>query len=169
MKQSKKFAIGFIFLLGLGTVALAVIYAYVQNNKQEIVQEIQEILPGTSADEEMSEDDQNLAQVSRQDISTGNLVAGQSVTLPYTVNGMVKGNWFFEGSFPVYMEDNAGNRLGFGLAGSTQDWMTVNSIPFSVTLPAITYQGPGFIVFTKDNPSGEAQFDDSYTVPVVFQ
>lgn len=102
-------------------------------------------------------------------ITVTNLASGQTITVPMTVTGTVVGNWFFEGSFPVFMKDASGNQIGVGLASSTQDWMTVNTIPFSVTLPATSYHGQGSIVFTKDNPSGESQFDASYVVPVVFQ
>lgn len=97
-----------------------------------------------------------------------NLVQNQTITLPMTITGMVQG-WFFEGSFPVFMKDSNGNQIGVGLASSSQDWMTANAIPFSVTLPTVNYTGQGTLVFTKDNPSDEPQFDDSYTVPVIFQ
>ena len=101
-------------------------------------------------------------------LSIDNLVQNQVIQTSFTVTGVVQG-WFFEGSFPVFMKDSNGNQIGVGLASSSQDWMTANPIPFSVTLPGTNYVGPGTLVFTKDNPSGEPQFDDSYTVPVVFQ
>ena len=101
-------------------------------------------------------------------ITINNLVPGQTIHTPFTVTGIIAG-WFFEGSFPVYMNDNLGNRIGAGIASSSQDWMTANPIPFSVTLPAVSYTGPGTLVFHNDNASGEPQNDDSYTVPVIFQ
>lgn len=101
-------------------------------------------------------------------ITIDNLAENQTVQLPMTVTGVVAG-WFFEGSFPVFLKDASGNQIGVGLASSSQNWMTASPIPFSVTLPAVNYIGPGTIVFTKDNPSGEVQYDDSYTVNVVFQ
>lgn len=97
-----------------------------------------------------------------------NLSVGQTIATPMTVTGIVKG-WFFEGSFPVFMKDANGNQIGVGLASSSESWMTADPIPFSVTLPDTTYTGPGTLVFTKDNPSGESQYDDSYVLPVVFQ
>ncbi len=106
---------------------------------------------------------------SRNDITVDNLIPGQEIKTPIIITGTVVGNWFFEGSFPVFMKDASGNQIGVGLATSSEDWMTTNTIPFSVTLSTINYQGQGSIVFTKDNPSGEAQFDASYVVPVVFQ
>lgn len=96
-----------------------------------------------------------------------NLVQNQTVSLPMTVTGTVKG-WFFEGSFPVFLKDNNGNQLAVGLASSSVDWMTANPIPFTVTLPTVSYTGPGTITFKKDNPSGEAQFDEEVVVNVVF-
>lgn len=101
-------------------------------------------------------------------LTIDNLAQNQNITLPMTITGTVQG-WFFEGSFPVFMKDSNGNQIGVGLASSSQDWMTANPIPFSVTLPTVNYTGQGILVFTKDNPSGEPQFDDSYVVPVVFQ
>lgn len=101
-------------------------------------------------------------------LTIDNLAQNQNITLPMTVTGTAQ-VWFFEGSFPVFMKDSNGNQIGVGLASSSQDWMTANPIPFSVTLPAVNYTGPGTLVFTKDNPSGEPQFDDSYVVNVVFQ
>jgi hypothetical protein len=108
-------------------------------------------------------------QSSTNPITFDALTSGQAITLPMTVTGMVVGNWFFEGSFPVFMKDANGNQIGVALAHSSQDWMTTNAIPFSVTLPVTNYQGVGTLVFTKDNPSGEPQFDASYSVPVIFQ
>jgi hypothetical protein len=101
-------------------------------------------------------------------LTIDNLAQNQTIVLPMTVTGIVQG-WFFEGSFPVFMKDSNGNQIGVGLASSTQDWMTANAIPFSVTLPTVNYTGQGALVFTKDNPSDEPQFDDSYVVNVVFQ
>ena len=101
-------------------------------------------------------------------ITIDNLTPNQNIHTPVTVTGIIA-KWFFEGSFPVFMKDNLGNQIGVGLAHSSQDWMTANPIPFSVILPATNYTGPGTIVFHNDNPSGEPQNDDSYTVNVVFQ
>lgn len=109
------------------------------------------------------------APIVNPEITLTNLTNGDSVQLPFTVNGEVKGNWFFEASFPVFIKDQNGNQLGYGLASSPQDWMTANMIPFSVTLPTVNYTGPGTIVFQKDNPSGEPQFDASLIVPVTIQ
>jgi hypothetical protein len=109
---------------------------------------------------------QNLISPSGK-LTITNLVQNQAITLPMTITGVVQG-WFFEGSFPVFMKDGNGNQIGVALASSSQDWMTANPIPFTVTLPAVNYTGPGTLVFTKDNPSGEPQFDDSFVVNVVF-
>jgi hypothetical protein len=97
-----------------------------------------------------------------------NIAPGQTIHTPFTVTG-VMGGWYFEGSFPIFMKDANGNQIGAVAATSSQDWMTSNAIPFSATLPAVTYTGPGALVFHNDNPSGEPQYDDSYTVNVIFQ
>lgn len=97
-----------------------------------------------------------------------NLSEGQTVSLPLMVTGTVPGNWFFEGSFPVFLKDANGTQIAVALAQTTSDWMTTDTIPFTVTLPLINYHGAGSVVFTKDNPSGEPQFDASVTVNVIF-
>jgi hypothetical protein len=113
-------------------------------------------------------DEQQPSQQQTGPITFDNLTSGQLIHTPYTVTGMVKG-WFFEGSFPVYIYDNTGSQIGTALAKSSQDWMTANPIPFSVTIPLLNYTGGGSIKFMKDNPSGEAQNDESYSVFVIFQ
>lgn len=97
-----------------------------------------------------------------------NLVEGQIVSLPLIVSGMVPGNWFFEGSFPVVLKDTNGTQIAVALAQTTSNWMTTDMIPFTVTLPLVNYHGSGSVVFIKDNPTGESQFDASVTVNVVF-
>jgi hypothetical protein len=108
------------------------------------------------------------AVISVGNITIDNLVQNQVITTPMTITGTVK-VWFFEGSFPVFVKDSNGNQLAVALASSPVDWMTADPIPFTVTIPAINYQGPGTITFQKDNPSGEPQFDEQVVVNVVFE
>lgn len=107
--------------------------------------------------------------VTVSEITIDNLPAGKSITLPYTIAGSVKGNWFFEGSFPVELADASGHVMKTVLAKTPADWMTADTIPFTVELPAMNYHGPLMITLRKDNPSGEARLDASFTVSVVVQ
>ncbi len=102
-------------------------------------------------------------------ISVTGIVTGQIVSLPLPISGMIRGNWFFEGSFLVTLENPQGTVLAHGLASSTQNWMTTNMIPFTVTIPAVAYQGPATLVFHKENPSGDPAYDASYSISVIVQ
>lgn len=145
-----------IVFLGLCIIILALVFVFVikNNNRNSLVSE-------ESSDTPSLVDNQPISQLS--------IAANQSIALPMTITGAVAGGWFFEGSFPVYIKDDQGTQLGIALATTPEDWMTSNPLPFSVVLPMVNYQGPGMIVFTKDNPSGESQFDASFTLPIMIQ
>lgn len=89
------------------------------------------------------------------------------VTSPLIIKGKARGNWYFEGSFPVTLLDAQGNVLVEHYATAQGEWMTTEYVPFTASL---TYTAPagtrGFLVLKKDNPSGESQFDNSLTIPV---
>ncbi len=96
--------------------------------------------------------------------------ANDKIGSAVTVRGRARGNWFFEASFPVTVTDRAGNILGQKYATAQGEWMTTDYVPFegviSFNVPAGVTDG--FIVFRKDNPSGEPQFDDAVSLPVRF-
>jgi hypothetical protein len=102
-------------------------------------------------------------------ISVSAPLPGDEVQSPLTVTGEARGNWYFEASFPVRLLDGNGNELTVAPAQAQGDWMTTDFVPFSVTL---TFPTPatatGTLVLSKDNPSGEPQFDDSIEIPVTF-
>ena len=91
------------------------------------------------------------------------------VTSPLTVSGEARGNWYFEGSFPVKLYDASSNLLASAQAQALSDWMTASFVSFSVTL---TFPTPstttGTLVLEKDNPSGLPQNADSVSIPVSF-
>jgi hypothetical protein len=93
----------------------------------------------------------------------------EKISLPLTINGTVKGNWFFEGSFPVYLINDKDEILSVGLAKTDDEWMTDATIPFHVTIPTFDYTGSGSILFKKDNPSDDPQHDRSYRIPVTVE
>ncbi|MFZ4500286.1 MAG: Gmad2 immunoglobulin-like domain-containing protein [Minisyncoccia bacterium] len=96
--------------------------------------------------------------------------ANDTIKSSVTVTGQARGNWFFEGSFPVSITDTAGNLIAQKYAIAQGEWMTTDYVPFegkiSFTVP--TGVTNGYIVFRKDNPSGEARFDDAVSLPIVF-
>lgn len=96
-------------------------------------------------------------------------VPGSQIGNPLTVTGKARGPWYFEASFPVKLLDSNGTQLALKPAQAQGEWMTTDFVPFTVTL---TYPTPatatGTLILMKDNPSGEAQFDDFLTIPVIF-
>lgn len=91
------------------------------------------------------------------------------VKSPIYIKGDAK-NWYFEASFPVSVVDANGQVLGGGIATAQGDWMTSSFVPFTSTITFKTPTTPtGFIIFTKDNPSGLPEHDDEERMPIKFQ
>jgi hypothetical protein len=97
---------------------------------------------------------------------------GSIITSPVTLQGMARGQWFFEGSFPVTIVDWNGLIIGEGYATAQSEWMTEDFVPFvgtvSFTVPPETPYRRGAIILRKDNPSGLPQHDDALEIPVTF-
>lgn len=92
------------------------------------------------------------------------------VQSPLSVEGMARGNWFFEASFPVRLIDASGIELGKVIAQAKGEWMTTEFVPFEATL---TFTAPlsasGTLVLEKDNPSGLPEHADELRIPVTFE
>jgi hypothetical protein len=93
----------------------------------------------------------------------------QTVTSPLKISGEVRGNWSFEATFPIELQDLQGNIIAEGHATLDGDWMTENYVPFNATL---TFSKPsaseGVLILQKDNPSGLPKNDDAVEIPVKF-
>lgn len=96
-----------------------------------------------------------------------------TVTSPLVIKGKARGNWYFEGSFPVSLVATDGTVLAEGHASAQGEWMTTDYVPFvaslEYTVPQSVTDPHGFVILRKDNPSGEPQFDNSLSVPVTLQ
>ena len=92
------------------------------------------------------------------------------VTSPIKITGKARGNWFFEGSFPIILTNWDGLIIAEGYATADGEWMTTEYVPFtatlSYTLPPETPYRRGFLILKKDNASGEPQFDNSIEIPI---
>lgn len=92
------------------------------------------------------------------------------VESPLTVRGQAPGSWFFEGTFPVRVEDANGAVLGRGNVTADADWMQTGLVSFHGTVtfdPSTT--NSGFVIFAKDNPSGLPANDREIRVPCFFK
>ena len=102
------------------------------------------------------------------DIMVDSPTADSVVKSPFTVNGTVRGTWFFEGSFPVFLLDDHGALIAQGFAASSEDWMTSDFIPLSATLTFETAAKSGPLELMKDNPSALPENAASVSIPVQF-
>jgi len=96
---------------------------------------------------------------------------GEEIASPVLVSGEARGNWFFEGSFPVFLVDWDGLIIAEGLATAQSEWMTEEFVPFTVELKfdKPSYKNNGALILKKDNPSGLPQYDDALEIPVYFK
>lgn len=93
------------------------------------------------------------------------------VTSPLLVKGEARGNWYFEGSFPVVLTDWDGKIIAQGVAQAKGDWMSTDYVSFEVTLnysADTTVSNRGSLILKKDNPSGLPEKDDAFETPVFF-
>lgn len=113
-------------------------------------------------------------EVGPQPFVSDNVVVTQplsnaKVMSPMYIKGEAKGTWYFEASFPISVVDANGTALGGSIATAKSDWMTTSFVPFEAT---ITYKTPttptGWIIFSKDNPSGMPENDGQEKMPIKF-
>ena len=104
-------------------------------------------------------------------IVISNPLNDQIIKSPIKLSGKAKGNWFFEGSAPVQVIDENGVMIGQKYITTEGEWMTTDFVPFSGEVSFTVPQGMknGFILFLKDNPSGDPKFDMSFMIPVRFE
>lgn len=97
----------------------------------------------------------------------------EAVTSPLSIEGEARGTWFFEASFPVTLVDWDGKIIAEGVAQAEGEWMTEEFVPFSATLtytlPADLAYPRGTLILKKENPSGLAEHEDAFEIPVVFR
>ena len=98
-----------------------------------------------------------------------NLAPNQEITSPLIIFGEAKG-WYFEASFPVKIEDEKGNLLTASPAQAKSDWMTSDFVPFEAKLEfSQPTSSKGFVILSKDNPSGLEGNAESVQIPVIFK
>ncbi len=88
---------------------------------------------------------------------------------PLEIKGNVVGPWFFEGSLPVKLVDADENIIVSGQARAEGDWMTVKPVPFNGSLEFSTMATSGYLIISKDNPSGLKENDGFIKIPVKFK
>ncbi len=107
----------------------------------------------------------------------GNVIAVTSpikdsqISSPLRIVGRARGKWFFEGSFPVILNDSYGNTIASGNVTAQGEWMTEDFVPFIGTLQFNNFikGSKGVLILKKDNPSNDKKFDESIEIPIIFK
>ena len=96
---------------------------------------------------------------------------GERISSPLKVTGRARGTWFFEGDFPVILHNAKNTIIAQGYCTAKGNWMTEQFIPFEGMLVYEKKESieRGFLVFKKDNPTGNTLFDDSISIPVILE
>lgn len=98
-------------------------------------------------------------------------IAAGRLSSPLEVEGVARGYWYFEANFPVILTDWDGLIIAEGVAVAQDEWMTEDFVPFKANL---TFKKPrtynrGHLILQKANPSGIANKDDAFEVPIFFE
>lgn len=103
------------------------------------------------------------------EVSISNPLPGDLVASPLVVTGRARGGWFFEAILPVNLIAEDGSMIVSHYGQAESDWMTADFVPFRSELIFETEASTGYLVITKDNPSGLPENDDKIMVPVKFK
>lgn len=72
-----------------------------------------------------------------------------------SAQGVIKGNYFFEGNIPIFILDAQGQVLLGAYGTATTEWMTGGPVSFNTMLDFTGLpKGPGYIKIKQDDPSG---------------
>lgn len=99
-----------------------------------------------------------------------NFREGDILQTGYVIEGKIKDNFFFEGTFPILIQDLNGSDLGHSFAQSKTDWMTSDYVEFAtepLNFDKKDNKG-GYLIFKKDNPSGLPEKDKEIKIKVRF-
>ncbi|MFA6428438.1 MAG: GerMN domain-containing protein [Candidatus Buchananbacteria bacterium] len=95
------------------------------------------------------------------------LKANDSISSPLNLTGRALGSWFFEGSFPVKLIGQNNQVLAQSYVQAIDDWMQTGYVRFKGAIEfKVTTTTTGLLVFSKDNPSGLPQNDQTFSLPV---
>jgi hypothetical protein len=96
---------------------------------------------------------------------------GEVINSPLNIRGRARGAWFFEGDFPLLLEDRSGKVIAKGFAAAKGEWMTRDFVPFSGTLEfrKTGAGGKGTLVLKKANPADKPEQDDALQIPLFFE
>lgn len=96
-----------------------------------------------------------------------------TTTSPVTIEGVARGYWFFEATFPIVIVNWDGLIIGEGYATAQDEWMTESFVPFTATvsyvLPPDSYSNRGALILQRSNASGLPEHDNALEIPVYLE
>ena len=93
----------------------------------------------------------------------------QIINSPFVIEGEARGNWFFEGDFPIKLLDANNNVIKISFAQALDEWMVEDFVPFKAEIEFTTpITNKGTLILEKDNPSGLPEYADELRVPIKF-
>ncbi len=86
------------------------------------------------------------------------------------IKGRMKGSYFFEGTFPIIVEDLNGNILGQTVTTITPNWQSEDLVPFETEEIIFDKKenNEGYLIFKNDNPSGLPEYEKIIKIKVRF-
>lgn len=129
-----------------------------------------------SVEDENQNEEVSVSDNDKANLITANVSVGEVISSPLTLSGEARGQWFFEGSFPIFLTNWDGLIIYEGFASANGEWMTTEFVPFSTS---ITFTSPyqpgdpdfmknGTLILKKDNPSDLPELDDALEIPIRF-
>ncbi len=120
-------------------------------------------------DESQNIDNKDNEEVKDNEIMIESPAMDEAISSPVKIIGKAIGTWYFEASFPIDIISEDGTVLTTGIAQAQDDWMTEDYVPFESEI-SFDPNGvkSGYIVFRRDNPSGDPSLDRAYRLPVSF-
>ena len=106
----------------------------------------------------------------KDDLIFFSIASGLTVSGKIDANGMIKGNYFFEGNLPISILDANKNALRITNGTATTDWMTIEPVSFKTNLDFTGLpSGPAYIQIRNDNASGLPENDKFILIPIVIE
>ena len=104
-----------------------------------------------------------------QDIAELSITRGQKIVSGVLLTGKIKGGFCFEAVCPIKIVSDQGDAIFSGVINLQGDWMTDELVPFQVSLMfdnSVAQAQQGKIIIGNDNPSGLAENERCYEIPV---
>lgn len=98
-------------------------------------------------------------------------VGDAEVSSPLSISGRARGNWFFEGSMPIVIQDAYGSVIAEGHVTAQGAWTTTEFVKFVGNLQFNNYikGSKATLIIKKSNPSGLPQNYDSVRIPIILK